>query len=63
MADGHYHGDKPLTYSSEEELARLSVVTVELRARMVTGFVLGEVKKPRFTAKPIKTLLSSQPLP
>ena len=30
---------------------------------MVTGFVLGEVKKPKFAAKPIKTLLSDQPLP
>jgi primosomal protein N' (replication factor Y) len=30
---------------------------------MVTGFVLGEVKKPGFATKSIKTLLSEQPLP
>ncbi|HXY17983.1 MAG TPA: primosomal protein N' [Candidatus Nitrosopolaris sp.] len=63
VADGHYHGNTPLTYSSEETLKTRSVVTVQLRARMVTGFVLREVKRPDFTAKPIKTLLSSQPLP
>jgi len=41
----------------------LSVVTVPLRQRMVTGFVISEVKKPDFTVKPIKNRLSHQPLP
>ncbi len=41
----------------------MNVVTVPLRARMVTGFVTAEVDKPEFNVKPIKTLLSSKPLP
>lgn len=41
----------------------MSVVTVPLRQRMVTGFVIAEVDKPNFTAKPIKVLLSKAPLP
>ena len=63
LADSKFHSDKPLTYCSEDKLAVGNVVTVPLRARMVTGFVRGEVKKPAFAAKPVKTLLSSQPLP
>lgn len=62
-ADGHYRGDKPLIYSSEKILPVNGVVTVQLRARMVTAFVVAEVKKPDFAAKPIKTLLGKQPLP
>ncbi len=63
LADSHYHGSAPLTYSSEDELKPLSVVTVPLQNRMVTGFVMREVSKPGFATKPIKTLLSDQPLP
>lgn len=63
IADGHYHGSAPLTYSYKDKLPALSVVTVPLRTRMVTGFVLKAVDKPDFGVKPIKTLLSQQPLP
>lgn len=41
----------------------MSIVTVPLQKRMVTGFVMREVSKPSFATKPIKTLLSNQPLP
>ncbi|HET9721857.1 MAG TPA: primosomal protein N' [Candidatus Saccharimonadales bacterium] len=63
LADGKYHGDRPLTYSSEEELPVLSVVTVPLRNRPATGFIIGEVGKPSFATKEIKTRLSDRPLP
>jgi primosomal protein N' len=63
VADTKYHSSAPLTYSSEEKLAPLSVVTVPLRSRAVTGFVMSEVGKPGFAAKPIKSLLSPKPLP
>jgi primosomal protein N' (replication factor Y) len=46
VADTKYHSSAPLTYSSEEKLAPLSVVTVPLRSRAVTGFVMSEVGKP-----------------
>ena len=63
VADARYRGDTPLTYSFEEKLSYLSVVTIPLRARMATGFVLAEVKKPNFKTKQIRTVLSSRPLP
>ena len=63
VADTKYHSSAPLTYSSEERLGPLSVVTVPLRSRAVSGFVIGEVAKPGFAAKSIISLLSSKPLP
>ncbi len=63
LADSKYHSGKPLTYSSEEPLANLSVVTVPLRARSATGFVINEVDKPSFSIKPVKSVISSRPLP
>jgi primosomal protein N' (replication factor Y) len=63
IASGNYHANSPLTYSSEESLEPMSVATVPLKNRMVTGFVLSEVNKPNFTAKPIKTTLGAKPLP
>ncbi|MGH7156704.1 MAG: DEAD/DEAH box helicase, partial [Candidatus Saccharimonadales bacterium] len=63
LADTKYKSGAPLTYSSEEPLENLSVVTVPLRQRAASGFVLGEVAKPPFAAKLIKALLSPKPLP
>jgi len=62
-ADGHYHGDSALTYSYEDSLPLLSVVTVPLRQRLITGFVVSLVNKPSFNVKPIKSIVSKQPLP
>lgn len=63
LADSKYHGNTPLTYSSEEELPILSVVTIPLRNRSVSGFIVSEVDKPGFAVKPIKKLMSEKPLP
>jgi len=63
LADTKYRSGAPLTYSYDDALAIMSVVTVPLRARLATGFVIGEVGKPGFAVKPIKALLSSKPLP
>lgn len=63
VADGRYHSDAPLTYSSEKKLPAMSIVTVPLRQRNVTGFVTAEVAKPAFEAKPIKAMVSERPLP
>lgn len=63
IADRRYRGDAPLTYSSESELAPLSVVAVPLQNRMVTGFVIKKAKKPLFKVKPVKNVLSRVPLP
>lgn len=63
MADSHYRSSQPLTYASADKFQPLSIVTLPLQKRMVTGFVMREVAKPSFATKPIKTLLSTQSLP
>ncbi len=63
LADSKYHSSAPLTYSSDNELEILSVVTVPLRSRPASGFIISEVEKPSFAVKPIKNLLSARPLP
>lgn len=63
LADNTYRSGAPLTYSSNDSLPVMSVVTVPLRARAATGFVVGEVDKPAFAVKPVKSSLSNKPLP
>lgn len=64
IADGHYHSSTPLTYSHHGPVADLSVVTVPLRSRNVTGFILGEVSEPpQFKVKAIKSVVGEKPLP
>lgn len=63
IASGRYHSGAPLTYSSEEPLGLMTAVTVPLRNRSATGFVIQEVGKPNFSVKPIKALVSKKPLP
>jgi len=63
LADSHYHSSHPLTYSSEQKLKALSVVTVPLQNRMASGFVMREVDRPGFKTKLIKALMSAVPLP
>ena len=63
VADKHYKGDKPLTYSSEVKLPRYAVVSLPLRGRSVNGFVLKSTARPSFKTAPVKSLLSEVPLP
>jgi primosomal protein N' (replication factor Y) (superfamily II helicase) len=63
LADLKYKSGAPLTYSSDDALDTLSVVTVPLRGRAATGFVLSEVSKPGFAVKPVKSIMSARPLP
>jgi primosomal protein N' (replication factor Y) (superfamily II helicase) len=63
LADSKYRGETPLTYRFKEELIPLTVVSVPLRQRLVSGFVIKEVPKPEFVAKEIKMVLSQTPLP
>lgn len=61
-ADARYRGG-PLTYSFDEKISDLSVVSISLRGRKVTGFCSREVPKPDFEVKPILSAASRQPLP
>ena len=63
LADTKYKSGAALTYSFPDALEVLNVVSVPLKNRTATGFVLGEVKKPPFPVKPIKNLMTSTPLP
>jgi primosomal protein N' (replication factor Y) len=63
VADAKYKSGAPLTYSSEDALDILNVVSVPLRARTATGFVISETGRPSFAVKPIKALVSQRPLP
>ena len=63
IADGTYHGDVPLTYSYASVIKPMSTVSVPLRSRLVTAFVLKEVPKPSFETKEIKSVVSLAPLP
>lgn len=61
-ADSRYRGGE-LTYSYEKELPLRSVVSVPLRARRVTAFVVKKVSKPDFAVKPVAAVNSASPLP
>jgi primosomal protein N' len=63
VADVKYKSDAPLTYYAEQSIPLMSVVTVPLRSRLATGFIVQEVGKPGFMVKPIKSLVSQRPLP
>src|SRR4051794_10041785 len=63
LADTKYKSGAALTYSSDDELPALSVVTVPLRGRPVTGFVIGQAGKPSFAVMPVKNLMAAKPLP
>lgn len=63
LADSKYKSGAALTYSSDEPLEIMGVVTVPLRNRLATGFVMNEVGRPGFAVKPVKSLISTKPLP
>jgi len=63
VADSRYRSDKPLTYSSAEKLPPMSVVTIPLQNRLVSGFILKKVQKPVFSTKPIRARFGIRPLP
>lgn len=60
VASPKYHGNKPLTYSSDSALSIGSVVVIPLQRHTALGVVAAEVAKPGFTAKHITRALSSE---
>ncbi len=63
VASHRYHGQDPLTYSSDETLPVGSVVHVQLRKETVEAIVVRATTKPKFVAKPIAKKLVESPLP
>lgn len=56
VAEASYHGNEPLTYSSEAPLERGRLVSVPLRNKEVLGVVVAQVPKPSFAAKPVASV-------
>lgn len=63
IGDHRYHGDKPLTYASENQLSVGSVVTVPLQKRTVPAVVAKKVNPPEFATKPIVRVIADQAVP
>lgn len=63
IADSKYRGEGALTYRHSQALPALSVVSIPLRNRLVTGFVTGPVPKPKFAVKEVKSVLSPVCIP
>jgi primosomal protein N' (replication factor Y) len=63
VSSQRYHGDKPLTYSSEESLMSGAVVTVPLGKQAVLGIIFKPVSKPDFATKPITKVVSTTSIP
>jgi primosomal protein N' (replication factor Y) len=63
VSSQRYHGDKPLTYSSEESLMPGAIVTVPLGKQTVLGNIFKPVSKPDFATKPIAKVVSTTMIP
>lgn len=63
VRSSRYHGNEPLTYSSQQRLPAGSIVEVELQKELVLGLVSGPASQPRFQTKPIARAFDLPPLP
>lgn len=63
VSSQRYHGQEPLTYSSEEALGVGVIVTIPLARQNVLGIVRGEVPKPAFATKTILKIVTSTSIP
>jgi primosomal protein N' (replication factor Y) len=63
VASQRYHGDKALTYSSENKLEDRQLVSIPLQRQTVMGVILRSVPKPDFSAKPISSAVGHIKLP
>lgn len=55
-------GDTVFTYETERDILVGSLVSIPLRNRFVKGMVIKKVSKPSFNTKPIKKVLSEEPV-
>jgi primosomal protein N' (replication factor Y) len=58
-----FHGNEPLTYSSETALVVGNLVVVPLRSRSVVGVVVKEVPTPKFACKSVLSVITEQTVP
>jgi primosomal protein N' (replication factor Y) len=63
VSSPQFHGKEPLTYSYEKPLPIGTVVSVNLRSKEVVGVIIGEVKQPSFTTRPINKAVIPETFP
>lgn len=63
VSSQRYHGQEPLTYSSEQPLEIGTVITVPLQRQNVLGIVSSEVAQPTFATKSVSKVITERPLP
>lgn len=63
VSSPRFHGSEPLTYSGPESLAIGAVVAVPMRTESIMGIVVGAVRKPSFTTKPIEKVVTESTVP
>lgn len=56
-------GSSTFTYSSEQQLAVGSIVTIEVGKKNLIGLVMSKVSQPSYATKPIVSILEQTPLP
>lgn len=61
--DSSFKGSEPLTYSSNKQLDLGSIVTIELKKKLVIGFLARQTRPPDFATKPIRKVFDLPPLP
>jgi len=58
-----FRSSSTLTYSSEDKLIPGTIVSVPFRSKIVLGLIKSEVSVPKFTAKPVLSLIHIKSLP
>ncbi len=63
VSSQQYHSEAPLTYESEADLHKGTVVIVFLKNKKVPAVVIGRTKKPDFKTKPFVRILENVIIP
>lgn len=63
VGTAQFHGQEPLTYSSEQLFQPGTIVQVPLRQTTVVGVVVSPDQRPSFKVKPIARQITDRPLP
>lgn len=62
IGDAQFHGNEPLTYAWDEDIAVGTIVRISLRNRSVLGIVAKQSRAPSFATKPLAAVMSDIPL-
>ncbi len=63
VRSNHYHGNKPLTYSSTQKIVNGQLVIVPLKNELVPAIVTSQTAKLKMSIKEVVSILDLPPLP